>query len=154
MIQFEVRGLPVPQGSAKAFHNHKTGGSIVVTQTPKLKAWRTAIAEEARKVAPPSLITEGVMIGIIFRFNRPKSRRKADHMITRPDIDKLVRAVLDACTSVIWKDDSQVFDIHAEKGYGMPGVWITISPAKSSGSFMSPTVQTIPPPSLMTQEER
>ena len=129
MISFEVRGLPVPQGSAKAFPNPKTGGSIVVTQTPKLKAWREAIASEARKVAPLALFTEGVSVSISFQFDRPKSRKNDKAMTTRPDIDKLARAVLDGCTSVIWKDDSQVCEMHVFKRYGLPGAIISIFPA-------------------------
>ncbi len=127
VIDFFVRGLPVPQGSAKAFPNPKTGGSIVVTQTPKLAAWRRAIAEEARRVAPKELITEAVTITVNFFFDKPKSRKKEMRMKTRPDLDKLIRAVLDGCTDVVWKDDSQVDEVHAYKGYGVPGVHIIVT---------------------------
>jgi crossover junction endodeoxyribonuclease RusA len=126
-LQFEVRGLPVPQGSAKAFPNPKTGGSIVVTQTPKLKAWREAVANEARKVAPQELIDGGVKVRILFLFPLPKSKKEGCIMITRPDIDKLIRAVFDACTGVIWTDDSRVDCVLAEKRYGLlPGVKVAV----------------------------
>lgn len=140
-IEFSVRGLPVPQGSAKAFPN-PNGGSIVVTQTPKLKAWREAIASEARKVAPSSLITECISIDMVFNFDRPKSRKKDVFMVTRPDIDKLARAVLDGCTDVIWKDDSQVYNMHAFKGYGVPGVYIIITSPVNTSAFVSSSVTT------------
>jgi Holliday junction resolvase RusA-like endonuclease len=47
---------------------------------------------------------------------------------TKPDIDKLSRAVLDALTSVWYKDDSQVIQLEAQKiyTYGEPGVYIGI----------------------------
>ena len=148
-IEFQVRGLPVPQGSAKAFPNPKTGGSIVVTQTPKLKAWREAIASEARRAVDHisamlddgtgdafheprlgkfELIESAVCVSLLFSFDKPKSRKKEIHMRTRPDLDKLIRAVLDGCTNVIWKDDSQVCHITATKIYGVPGVVVRIMP--------------------------
>jgi len=47
-----------------------------------------------------------------------------------PDLDKLVRAVLDACTDAgLWRDDSQVCALQAAKLYTPtnPGVHITIT---------------------------
>jgi len=43
---------------------------------------------------------------------------------TRPsDLDKLVRAVLDALTGIVWKDDAQVVALKATKVQGVtPGV--------------------------------
>lgn len=45
----------------------------------------------------------------------------------KPDLDKIVRAVLDACTGVVWRDDAQVYWVEAEKVYGpRPGVDVTV----------------------------
>lgn len=53
-IRFCVRGVPVPQGSTKAFV--VKGRAVTTNKTPGLVAWRTAIADEARRVAPPALL--------------------------------------------------------------------------------------------------
>jgi len=132
-IEFHVRGLPVPQGSSKAFPMMVSDGkggkrpkAVLTNQTPKLAAWRQAIADEARKVAPAELITSPLCVTVAFEFDRPKSQKNAIRMKTRPDLDKLVRAVLDGCTNVIWKDDSQVDELHAFKRYGVPGVHVSV----------------------------
>ena len=44
----------------------------------------------------------------------------------RPDLDKLVRALLDGLTmGGAWSDDSQVVQLTASKIYGVPGCTIT-----------------------------
>lgn len=46
------------------------------------------------------------------------------------DVDKLVRALLDAMTGIVYKDDSQVCDSSEQKRYAdgrKPGVWVYIS---------------------------
>ena len=46
------------------------------------------------------------------------------------DVDKLVRALFDAMTGVVYNDDSQVVDVAASKRYAdnsAPGVWVYIS---------------------------
>jgi Holliday junction resolvase RusA-like endonuclease len=45
-----------------------------------------------------------------------------------PDLDKLIRAILDALTGVVWRDDGQVVDIVASKVYAdTPGVDVVIT---------------------------
>ena len=44
----------------------------------------------------------------------------------RPDLNKLSRACLDALTGIVWRDDSQVVRLEAEKEYGVPGVVIWV----------------------------
>jgi len=41
--------------------------------------------------------------------------------VKRPDLDKLVRAVFDALTNVVFKDDSQVVSVFASKRLAGPG---------------------------------
>ena len=47
----------------------------------------------------------------------------------KPDIDKCVRVVLDALTSVAYADDAQVVQVHARKGWATdagPGVRVRV----------------------------
>lgn len=37
--------------------------------------------------------------------------------ITKPDADNYIKAIKDALKSVIWRDDSQVVDLHISKYY-------------------------------------
>jgi hypothetical protein len=70
-----------------------------------------------------------VCLHVAFRFSRPKSHfgtgknAKAikasapSNHVSRPDIDKLLRAVLDGLTGVAYQDDSFVYKVSAEKSY-------------------------------------
>jgi Holliday junction resolvase RusA-like endonuclease len=66
-----------------------------------------------------------------FLFSRPKSLPKKIRMDTkRPDLDKLIRAVLDGLADILIPDDAQVVSISASKRYAaegeMPGARIMV----------------------------
>ena len=64
-----------------------------------------------------------------FRLKKPKTVKR-DFPTVAPDLDKLVRGVLDSLTACAYLDDSQVIDIKAKKVYSdIPGVDIEISDA-------------------------
>lgn len=143
-LRFEVRGMPVAQGSVRAFV--RGNRAVVAAVTAPLSAWRHAIATEARDAigdAPP--IAGPVSIWLTFRFPRPQShflpanrnrpvaeiRLDAPAYVTsKPDADKVARAALDAMTGVVYGDDSQVAHLSVAKRYANadegPGVLIQI----------------------------
>lgn len=43
------------------------------------------------------------------------SQNKPSQLITKPDVDNYVKGVKNALKSVIWKDDSQVVDLHVSE---------------------------------------
>lgn len=114
--EFFVRGIPQTQGSTKAF---VVKGKPIITSTNKnLKDWRTLVALEAQNHAPPSLFSRGVDVKCTFFMPKPKSMAKKYWRHTkRPDLDKLIRAICDSLTGIIYNDDSQVFSIEAAKFY-------------------------------------
>ena len=62
--------------------------------------------------------TAPIHVGIAFTMPRPKSTpktRPTPPATKKPDLDKLVRAILDAGSGVAWRDDSQVISITATK---------------------------------------
>lgn len=126
MIEFTVYGRPQPQGSTRAFvlKNGPVPRAIVTSDNAKLKPWRqdlTQLAAWAMRTAkqPTWIAGEAVHVSIVFTFQRPQ-KRKGRFKTTKPDIDKLVRAVLDGLTSVVFDDDSQVAQVSATKQYGSP----------------------------------
>lgn len=143
ILDFFVPGVPVPQGSKVAFRHAKTHKPIVMetrASRDRLATWRAAIqlAAHGAKNGDREPYTGPVELYVVFSFLRPKSHlttrgalRKGVHMahVTRPDLDKLVRAVKDALTQAsVWRDDSQVVAVRALKEYGPePGAWVTIS---------------------------
>jgi len=121
VISFRVDGQPIPQGSMKVINGH-----IIHSQGSALAAWRSAIGLSAKAAgAKPTL--EAVSMTLVFIMNKPRTVTRLDPTVP-PDLDKLVRAALDALTSIAYKDDSQVIEIRAMKVYGeYPGVEIVIA---------------------------
>ena len=125
-LHFAVRGLPVPQGSARAFNIG--GRAVIVTKTARLCDWRQAIAKAAGEMMVGALLDCPLTVYADFTFLRPKSSKRV-YPSVRPDLDKLARALLDACTDVVWTDDSRVVDLYVRKRYGdIPGVDVEILP--------------------------
>lgn len=116
MIQVFVPGIPQPQGSKQAF---RRGNKIVIVEAnKKLPDWRRAVREglEAANVACEP-IPAPVSLEVIFFLPRPKTVRRL-FPSTKPDLDKLVRAINDSATDAgVLEDDSQVVEIVANKVY-------------------------------------
>ena len=139
-LDFFVAGDPTPQGSKRAF---VVKGKPILTESAgdKLRTWRQdvrAAALEAMKAAQPEdwrPFTGAVLVWLNFSMRPPKSLpKKVLWPIKRPDLDKLIRAVLDALGSAgVFKDDSQVVQLTASKrwpihsGAGVPGVIVTVA---------------------------
>ena len=104
---------------------HVFNGRIVHHRSKDLMTWRTLIGEA---FGEPPIADEAVMVEMTFVLAQPKTvKRLYPHV--RPDVDKLVRAVLDALTGRAYVDDAQVVWVHAEKIYGShPGAWIRVAP--------------------------
>jgi Holliday junction resolvase RusA-like endonuclease len=65
-------------------------------------------------------------VTLLFIMPRPKTIKRPEPSVA-PDLDKLVRAALDALTSVAYGDDGQVTEIHAMKIYGqVPGLEVRV----------------------------
>lgn len=123
-LTFTVFGVAQPQGSSKAFMPKGARFPVVTSDNPKIKGWRQLVAEAAsHALRGRGQLCEGpVMLSIRFYLPRPKSLANKDRAhVTRPDVDKLCRAVSDALTSVAYRDDSQIVGLHAEKRYAGPG---------------------------------
>lgn len=136
-IVLEVLGDPVPQGSKQAY---VVKGRAIVTERGRatLGPWRNQIgALAAASFVEP--IAGPVRLELSFTLGRPKSHyrtgARAGELLpaaptwhaTRPDVDKLARAVLDALSGVAYRDDGQVAELDACKTFGArPGVRITI----------------------------
>lgn len=125
-----VPGTPIPQGSARAFV--VKGRAVVTGANAKTNPWRADIAAHVRSAIGPSIaIPEGpvaVHLGFVMPRRKSEPKRVTPAHIRKPDLDKLVRAVLDAITGLAFADDSQVTEIETHKitaGIGeQPGVYV------------------------------
>lgn len=106
-----VPGAPAPQGSKR-----HVGRGILVESSKALGPWRDRVAMFAT-ASNPTLLTGPVRVDADFVMTRPVStpKHRTPAAVKRPDLDKLLRGVLDALTGVTWADDSQVVEVFATK---------------------------------------
>lgn len=148
LLQFFVPGTPQPQGSKTAY---RSGGKIVLVEGRRkksqeaFKAWRSAVAQAATMVAnessqPWPFKHTALFVATTFVFVRPvvhisaagdiKQSYRDKPKLTRPDRDKLDRALMDACTGILWADDALVVGAYVRKRYitdlEFPGVHVSV----------------------------
>jgi Holliday junction resolvase RusA-like endonuclease len=114
-LSFRVLGVPVPQGSKKGY---VVGGRAVLVESNKaLMPWRDSVAAAALEAHQGGPMEGALHCDLHFRMPRPKTARKS--MVfhaTRPDLDKLTRAVFDALTiSGVIRDDAQIASLFVDK---------------------------------------
>jgi len=127
-IRFFVPGMPVPQGSKSAMQHKNTGKVVMFDQSSKrLKPWRKSIKTLAQAAMGGDAWDGPVAVCLDFTFPRPKNHYGSGKNInvlkqsapawktTKPDIDKLARAVLDGLTGALFIDDKQVAKLTATK---------------------------------------
>jgi crossover junction endodeoxyribonuclease RusA len=122
MRRFTVYGKPQPQGSTRAF---LSGGKVNTTSANKnLKPWRQQLTDtafaECGGIPYSGNGNEAICVTMTFYFDRPKSAKKRRMPTVKPDVDKLIRAILDSLTGICYRDDAQVVQVAALKFYGGP----------------------------------
>lgn len=139
---FEILGDPYPQGSKSVFNGHAVEGTSK-TGRAKHKTWRAAVVETCRDHAPPTPHDGPLELQVTFRLAQPSNRRKADRLLAamdgspstvKPDLDKLIRGLLDGMTQGgLIRDDARVHLIIARKveviGWTGAQVWLDGAPA-------------------------
>ena len=138
MFTFTVVGKPVPQGSKRWL----PGGRMVEANSA-LRPWRATVTSAAADAMQRREFVKQhgpVMLICEFTFTRPKAHygtgRNAGivkdnapmFVHTKPDLDKLVRAVQDVMSDAgVWGDDDQVVSLTATKRYAeQAGVVVTV----------------------------
>jgi len=136
-MRFEVRGNLTPKQSVKVFRT-KTGG-VQGYPNPDHKKYKENVVGQIVNQLPSGFtpIAGPVRIQYLeFRFvtlnsfscNMKRYMREYDiGKPTRPDLDNLMKAVLDSFNGIVWKDDSQVVEmVRVRKIFGTPGFTIDI----------------------------
>lgn len=126
-VEFQVAGIPAPQGSHKAFMPRGARYPVVTDDNPRTKPWRASVAYAAMQVRPSPLLDGPLCLTARFFLPRPKSLpKRVQYPSRKPDLSKLIRALEDALTGVIWNDDAQVVMVTATKHYGEPGCMVVV----------------------------
>ncbi|HEV8421202.1 MAG TPA: RusA family crossover junction endodeoxyribonuclease [Actinomycetota bacterium] len=124
---FTVYGVAATKGSKRAFPVRKggtlTGRSVVVDDSrPALRTWTaqvTAVIEELASADGWKLVEGPLEVRVTFYLPKPKSAPKSRRTwpARKPDLDKLLRALLDPMTGVLFRDDAQIVRLDAAKRY-------------------------------------
>ena len=122
-MSFRVPGLPITQGSmVSAGRGMRHSNSDLLDWREKI-GW---IAIQARPTGWPSISNGEQAFGVELGFflARPAYLpRRVLYPVKKRDVDKLLRAVLDALSGVLWRDDGQVIDVVVRKRFAVdPGV--------------------------------
>jgi len=149
-IDFFVPGAAKSSGSKRGFFNKKTNRVIFAPDNPKQKDWQAAVKwfamQAANRMVP---LSEPVIMTCCFYRERPDGHYRtvggrASQILkpqfldakptAKPDTLKLCRAVEDAMSGVIYRDDSLICDHHIKKRYcddgQVPGVQIIVETYK------------------------
>lgn len=108
-----------PIGSPRS--RFRNAGRFVQTYMPTSYTKHKVYIQEQM----PKLLTDkNLKVSLYFYFEPPKSWSKKRKLIaigtykrTKPDVDNLIKTVLDAANNHVWQDDNQVVHIDSYKMY-------------------------------------
>lgn len=119
-VRMVITGIPQPK------QRPRQGGGHFYTP-PETRNYETLVGYVARSVMGGREPSSGLLFARLCFFlpvpNRvtAKEREKAATGVLwasgKPDLDNLVKAVLDGCNGIVFKDDRQVVRLAAEKRY-------------------------------------
>ncbi len=127
--------LAVPKGRPRA---RSFAGRIQIFTPQKTLDFERAIAEYYQQSTKAFMFEKDqpICVNVVFGMPIPKSipKSRQDAMAQgiirhtkRPDIDNLIKSVLDALNGVAWVDDSQIVRLSASKEYSSePYVYLYI----------------------------
>jgi len=149
VLRVRVPGRPVPQGSLRIV----AGRAVNPRPVDEWRARAALAAAEAAAAQGWERATGPVAVDVVAVVPRPAGHygtgRNAARLrpsapaapAGRPDLDKIVRAVLDAVTGAgcVWADDAQVVDLAAQKLYpvdasAQPGVVVYVTRLDGDGA--------------------
>lgn len=117
-VTFTISKAPVPKARPRYYNGHAV--------TPeKTRAYEAAVRRSYLSKGFP-VFKGAISIDIVFYMPIPESKPKKvkEEMLKlkvrpdkKPDIDNLIKAILDGLNKVAWKDDSQIVAIRAVEYY-------------------------------------
>jgi crossover junction endodeoxyribonuclease RusA len=125
MIDLFVAGEPRPKGSWKAILPRGSRFPRVICDNQHTRPWQSLIGLAAGDAMAGRPLFDGpIRIRVEFVFRRPASVKRKSRPLpsTRPDIDKLLRTIMDALQGVVYTEDSRVVEVAARKVYDDVGV--------------------------------
>jgi crossover junction endodeoxyribonuclease RusA len=151
VLIIKARGIPRPGGSKRAIP-YRVGNRVrvnVVESGRHTAAWREIVSVAAAQAmgGKPPFAGVPLAVDVAFVMPRPRSHyrtgKRAGELrpdapywhTSKPDATKLMRAVEDAMTGIVWADDALVATHTVCKVYGnVPGMTCTVTEMITKGS--------------------
>jgi crossover junction endodeoxyribonuclease RusA len=148
-VSFTVNGIAAPAGSKRGFYNAKSRRVVITDDSARSRPWKAQVADAAaeamltadgqsRTLHSRDLLDGPLLLELIFWIPRPKNHygtgRNADKIkpgapwapTVKPDLLKLARAVEDALTGVVYRDDAQIVSETLQKAYTTAAAFTTV----------------------------
>lgn len=84
---------------------------------PDDRVYEEEVAYNYRTQTDGYMFEGPVTVTMLFTTVKPKSVKR-DYPTVRPDLDNVIKSVMDGLNGTAWKDDAQVCRLIAEKQYG------------------------------------
>lgn len=130
IVELVVHGEAQTAGSKKGFVNKKTGKVIITDDAKRSRPWKQQVSGTAYEAMAGVPAFDGAVdVEVTFYRARPAGHfgtgRNSQFVkdsapaypTTRPDVDKLSRAILDALTGIVYTDDARIRRKVAEKDF-------------------------------------
>lgn len=133
MLTLEIHGIPIPQNRPR-FNPLGKRVTVFDSQKKEKEQYQWQLRSQFRN--EPFLMP--ISLSIVYFMPIPKNTsgiRKKEMIaniirhIKKPDIDNLAKFTLDCMNGIVFKDDSQIYDLSVEKMYAeKPGTLIILHP--------------------------
>ncbi len=120
ILKFDVKPM-----AKQSFRTTRKGYKYLDASVVKYRKTLRTMAIAQMREQKAEKLTDSIAVDVIYSFQRPQSFRKKEReeidsgktmpKITKPDIDNLTKAILDALNGIAWNDDAQIAEISARK---------------------------------------
>lgn len=133
-LNLVIYGKAEPAGSKRWVPVKNSKRVRIIDANPKAADWKRWVADEAALVwkGQPLLTDTALLFHLVFYRPRPKSHYRTGkcagelkefhrtYPTTKPDLLKLARAIEDALTGIVYRDDALICAETLRKFYGEP----------------------------------
>lgn len=103
---------PVPKGRPRL-----SRGGHAFTPLKTREAERIIQLMAQKQAGNQPRLAGPIQADVLFVISKPKKPKDKNYHVVRPDLDNLLKLVLDALNGILWNDDSQIVQICASKRY-------------------------------------
>jgi len=136
-LTFEIPGDPRGKGRPRFSSHNGVSRTYTDDKTAAYENLVTLAAQRAMEGRPPFEGPVYMHVQAWMRIPASASKKRelamlagVEQPLKLPDLDNVLKAVLDGCNRVVFADDKQVVGITAHKAYAhTPRVAVTITPA-------------------------